>query len=855
MSPRTTHLAATLTFGTLLKQLRKRAGMTQSDLAAALGYSIALISSLEKAQRRPDLTAVMERFIPALGLQGDPRTAATLIELAALARGERLPAAVTLQRTTYLSVQTELQQAQPAGLVEADSSAALPALPTALIGRAAEVTQISNRLLGHGGRLLTLVGPPGVGKTTLALAVAGQVQHHYRDGARFVPLAAVSNIGLMAATLAATLAPGDASAKPPQNRIIELLRRQTLLLLLDNLEQIDGAASLIATLLAECPTLTILATSRERLHLRAEQRFKVPPLPLAAAIELFVQRAQALDGEMELTEENHPTVAAICRRLDCLPLALELCAAQLDLFSPAQLLAQLQARSLDLLVDGAQDLPPQQRTLRHAIGRSYALLQAEERLLFRCLGVFVGEFDLAAVEAVSDWCQEPRAHPLHATVHALINKSLVRTETQVTDTTAIIPQRFRMLETIREFAREQLIANGEAHTAQERHADYYNRMASAANNHTDQHTLDSLFAQLEAAHPNFRAALRWLIDQQSSDCLRMASSLKFFWFTQGHISEGRNWLLAVLKAVPEMTVDSARAWLDLANLAQIQDDIDAAEAYANQAGQIYQALNDSDGIVYASSTLGWIKHGAQRYQEAEEIFGVGLRSLEPTGNQLLIARFRFFIAHMQRDQGIYTDDLHREITDLFIQQIALDDIWGAAHTGTLLVRFDLERADYAQIGQVAKQTIELARQTQDKQVIAWTETYCGESARIFGDLEQALVHLGRAQQCFTDIGSRSGMAEVAYYYGRTAEHQLQMSEAQSYYQQALALATELKLQPIQIRCVMGLLRLARAQKLGVKATEWLAKLETLIGTLSTALPPADRMAYEKLLVHSETVGQ
>ncbi|MEZ4733920.1 MAG: hypothetical protein R3E79_43060 [Caldilineaceae bacterium] len=156
---------------------------------------------------------------------------------------------------------------------------------------------------------------------------------------------------------------------------------------------------------------------------------------------------------------------------------------------------------------------------------------------------------------------------------------------------------------------------------------------------------------------------------------------------------------------------------------------------------------------------------------------------------------------------------------------------------------------------MAKRTVELARQTQDKQVIAWAETYCGEAERILGELEQAAVHLSRAHQGFTDIGSRSGMAEVAYCYGRTAEHQLQMSEAQSYYQQALELATELRLHAIQIRCVMGLLRLAQAQKLGAKETEWLAKLETLIGTLPTALAPADRMAYDKLLVHSETVGQ
>lgn len=526
------NLNSFVTFGRLLQYLRLKERMTQRELALATGYSREQITKLENDQRLPQVAVIEALFVPALHLENQPEVVKRLLALASMVDETPAPASSTSHNLP--SHKTNLPDAL-----------------TSFIGREHEITEIKHLLART--RLLTLTGTGGIGKTRLALKVGEELLSSYPDGVYFIELASVTNPGHIPNALAQALQLLPGNEKTIDAALTDYLRDKHLLLILDNCEHLLVACARLAeNLLRASPNLRILATSRETLGILSAQSWRVPSLALPAesdpivelaeapeAMQLFVERALFVKPDFALTPANTKTIATICRRLDCIPLAIELAATRVRVLSPDQIAERLAYR-FELLTQGNITVLPRHQTLRAAIDWSYDLLSEPERALLRRLVPFIGGWTLEGAEAVFT------TQDTLDLLTQLVDKSLIIVSDHYQET------RFHMLETIREYVLEKLSHEDDSRHIYQLHLDYYIAFAEKASPALRTSQQKIWYDRLEIEHDNLRAALQWAIrnDNVFAGC-KLIAALSHFWFWRGYWSEGAEWAKAILALADE----------------------------------------------------------------------------------------------------------------------------------------------------------------------------------------------------------------------------------------------------------------------------------------------------------------
>ena len=664
---------ATSSFARLLRYYRLAAGFTQEELAERSRLSARAISDLERGVKALPHRHTVELLAAALDLSVDD-----LERAVARRRGPRSTRGTTT----------------------------LPIPPTSFVGRDAEIRDVTTRLRQPGTRLLTVTGPPGIGKTRLVLAAAESIAGEFADGAAFVPLAPIRDPAFVCSALAQAVGVQLSDSELVEKQLVDHLRAKHVLLVVDNFEHVLDAASVLAQILTSCPRIKLLISSRAALKIQGEHRIDLGPLDIPtpgdtpslgdrspfSALQLYTERARAANPSFHITPNNFASIVAICRRLNGLPLAIELASARANILSPPELLQRLDSQ-LQVLTGGPRDLPERHQTMRRAIAWSYELLNERERRLFRRLAYCAGGFSVGTAEAIAG-VGDDATHSVLDDLSSLVDKSLVMA--MPGDFGEV---RFTMLEVVREFGLEQLVESGEFESTAELHCDYFVILLEHSYLEQVGKQQSHWFRRLEERQGNIRLAGRRIVEKgDGSRAVRFGLALWRFW-ERGHIQEGRDWLNAFLR-IPALTSPNPnRAPLLFAagRLAYRQADYGSAAAHLEESLSIARNGNDEDFTCAALTQLGHVAYALGNLSVAEQHYSESLAMRRKEGDVRTIAVTLHGLARVQRARGDYAGARELLIERLILSRAAQDAVqitMAMAGLGLIaLLEGDLAEAD------------------------------------------------------------------------------------------------------------------------------------------------------------------
>ena len=749
--------------------------------------------------------------------------------------------------------------AEPAIPVDASPERAPVAVPlpvTSLIGREQELRDVDRLLGAH--RVLTLLGTGGVGKTRLALTAGAQLRERYPDGVWFVELATVPDAGLVAQAVASAVGLHEDASRPPRELLAAALARRQALLILDNCEHVvEACAELVEALLRACPRLAVLATSRERLNIPGESTFQVPSLGVpdeheeapdrlarSEAVRLFVERARLVAPTFALTAENAASVAELCRRLDGLPLAIELAAARVRLLRVEQIVARLNDR-FRLLTGGSRTVQPRQQTLRAALDWSHDLLSKPEQTLLRRLSVFAGGFTLEAVEGI---CAGPELDAAQALdlLAQLVDKSMVLVETA--DSGAAVA-RYRLLESIREYCHERARAAGEVVWLRGRHQAWFLALAEEAQRRGGGPEQVAWLDRLETEYDNLQAALGWRDQDPASNVLRLrlGGALWRFWEVRGRLREGRDWLEAILtEAGHDAPAARAGALNGAGNLARDVGDYERGAAHHTEALGLRRQIGDPRDIARSLNNLGVIAHDRARYAEAEAFFSEAIQSWRAAGDDELLPLTLNNLGRTRRFQG----DFERAVVlgqEALVLFRANDHAWGTAQELSNLADTALYQGDLASARPLYEESLRLRRLVGDRRGIGVALNSLALLRGRTGELDVARELAAEALALRRDLGDRRGIGGSLFALGCVALWGGDLDQAEHLARESLVVRSDLG-DRLGIACcleVLGEAAFARAQH--ARAARLLTTAADERAAINAPVPPLDRERVERIM--------